>query len=87
MMEGKLNKAKDNLMEAAKLDVQNNPWYYIYWACYYSLQRNKTETFNNIQSAIDLGFKDIQWLKEENSLEYIQKEDEFALLLQKMNEI
>jgi|GEM_PF-7035017 len=80
---GRLEKSKDDLVEATRLGIPGNFWYFIYWACYYSSMKNKVDALTNIQKAIDSGFTDIQWLKDESSLEFLHNTNEFVLLLQK----
>lgn len=54
------------------------------WAMYYSLKKDKQKALSNLQKAIDLGYKDLEFLKSDNSLDNLRKEKAFTELIEKL---
>ena len=56
------------------------------WAMYYALQNQKDEALDNLEKAIALGFKELQWLQTDDSINNIRNEPRFKALLEKLKE-
>ena len=55
------------------------------WALLYALQNQKEKAIENLQKAIDLGYDDMHWLQNEESLEAIRPEPAFQKLLKQLD--
>jgi tetratricopeptide (TPR) repeat protein len=56
------------------------------WAMYYALQNQKEEALENLEKAIAQGYKDLQWLETDDSMEGLRNEPRFKVLLEKLRE-
>jgi tetratricopeptide (TPR) repeat protein len=56
------------------------------WAMYYALQNQKEEALENLEKAIAQGYKDLQWLQTDDSMENLRNEPGFKVLLEKLKE-
>jgi tetratricopeptide (TPR) repeat protein len=56
------------------------------WAMYYALQNQKEEALENLKKAIAIGYKDLQWLETDDSMENIRNEPGFKALLEQLKE-
>lgn len=54
------------------------------WAMYYALKKDKQKALANLHKAIDLGYKDLEFLKSDNSLDNLRKEKAFIELIEKL---
>lgn len=54
------------------------------WAMFYALQKEKENALLNLQKAIDMGYKDIEWLETDFSLKNIRKDPRFTEILEKL---
>ncbi|MCB0540547.1 MAG: tetratricopeptide repeat protein, partial [Bacteroidetes bacterium] len=54
------------------------------WAVYYGMQNNSEKALIFLRKAIDLGYKDNQWLEKEESLNFLRKEEEFLTIQNKL---
>ena len=80
---GKFPEAKADLEKAESL-YPDNKWIYIYWSCYYSLQKNTEKALENLQTAIDKGFANKKWLETETSLDFIRSDKRYIEIVEKM---
>jgi tetratricopeptide (TPR) repeat protein len=64
----------------------NQPYTYRNWAMYYALQNQKEEALENLEKAIAQGYKDLQWLETDDSMENLRNEPRFKVLLEKLKE-
>jgi len=85
LKKGALDKAKEGLNKADSFgsDYSKIPFY---WACYYSLQKEKEKAIDNLQKAIDKGFDDSDWIKEEKSLKFIRKDKRYKEIMKHLKE-
>ena len=60
------------------------PWLYGYWAAYYAVQNDKSKAIENLQKAISLGFKDLEWVTTDDSLESIRGEKEYLDIVEQL---
>lgn len=56
------------------------------WAVYFALQKERTKSLYSLQKAIKLGFKDIEMLKNDYSMDILRKENEFIEIIKKLEE-
>ena len=54
------------------------------WAMYYALKGKKGEALSNLQKAIELGYKNMKWLKTDDSMDSLRKEQKFIDLIQQL---
>jgi tetratricopeptide (TPR) repeat protein len=52
------------------------------WAMYYALQDQREEALENLEKAIAQGYKDLQWLETDDSMENLRNEPGFKALLE-----
>jgi tetratricopeptide (TPR) repeat protein len=77
--------AKEAFTEYQKL-FPNQGKSYRNWAMYYALQNQKEEALENLKKAIAIGYKDLQWLETDDSMENLRNEAGFKVLLEKLKE-
>lgn len=54
------------------------------WAMYYALQGEKEKALSNLKKAVALGYKDIEWLKTDNSMDSLRKEKAFIKIIKQL---
>ncbi len=75
--------AKITLEKYESLDTTNHRAFRN-WAMYYALQNDKENFFTNLQKAIDFGFKDYEWLINDDSLEAFRNEKRYKILAEQI---
>jgi Tetratricopeptide repeat len=78
-----LENARDCLSKSEKLKPKNS-WVFKNWACFYALEGKTNEALENLKKAADLGFDDIDWVKNEKLLEPIRQNSGFNEILKKI---
>ncbi len=53
-------------------------------ACSLALSKRRSDALRSLRRAIDLGYKDYDWMSQDPDLEGLQKLKEFQLLLKKL---
>ena len=80
---GALNVARTQLAMSFKQSEEYNK-YYFYAACYFNMLNKVSEAIDNLETAVEMGFKDKDWMKKEKTLKSIQKEIRYKRLLDSM---
>ncbi|MES0490915.1 MAG: tetratricopeptide repeat protein [Leptospirales bacterium] len=77
---GDYEKAIAAYLEAIKLDPENSNVLYNL-ASSYSIQKNKEKAFEYLQKAVDAGFRSYSLMKQDETLEFIRKEQAYIDIL------
>lgn len=80
---GKLNKAETAFKEFEKLNPKNNRAFRN-WTLYYSLLNEEELSILNLQKAIDLGFDDLAWIKNEEGLENLKRNRNYQRIVKEL---
>ena len=75
--------ALNAFQEFEKLGVDNGRAYRNY-AMYYALQNQPKKAIEMLQKAIELGYKDIEWLRTDDSMDSLRSLPEFQEILKKI---
>lgn len=78
---GKLAPTKKNLDLSSRYSTDYNKRYF-YLACYHSVLNQTDKAIDNLELAIEKGFKDKKWMESEQSLKSIRKDPRFKALLE-----
>ncbi len=81
--QGKFKEAKELFSQYEQVDTTNGKAYRN-WAVYYALQNKVDEALLNLQKAVHLGYGDLAFLLEDESLESIRGEIEFKRLVKEL---
>ncbi len=54
------------------------------WAMYYALQGNKGKALQNLKKAIELGYKDLEWFKTDDSMNNLRNEKAYIKIIDKL---
>ncbi len=54
------------------------------WALYYALLDNQEETLAHLQKAVALGYKDLEWLEQEEAFNSIRESEQYQTLVKKI---
>ncbi len=57
-------------------------WYNL--ACSYALIARKDEALSSLARAVDLGYRDVSWIRKDSDLESIRQDQRFEALLQRL---
>ncbi|NNF36353.1 MAG: tetratricopeptide repeat protein [Saprospiraceae bacterium] len=57
------------------------------WALYYALQGEKEKAIESLEKAVDLGFKDKDWLETDESMDPLRDDPSFHVIFQKMQHV
>lgn len=64
--------------------LKNDAFAYQGWAIYHSAQMDKIKTFENLKKAVDLGFKDLHWIENTESLACIRNWAAYKSLVEQL---
>lgn len=81
--QGKFKEAKELFTQFEQADTTNGRAYRN-WAMYHALQNQKGVALSNLQKAVNLGYKDLTFILEDDSLESIREEIEFQRLVREL---
>jgi len=56
-------------------------WHYRNWAIWYALQNKNDKAIEQLKLAVESGFSDVEWLKNDSSLDSIRDDEDFEYLL------
>ena len=76
-------RAFEDPTRSEELDSTNS-WVYRNWACYYASENEIERAIENLQKAIDLGYDDLEWIEEEETLNNLRDEDRYQQLIERL---
>ncbi len=77
--------AKETFKEYEKLFPDNSN-VHKNWTTYYTLKNQNSKAINHLQQAVEMGYKDLDWLQSEGSIENLRNEEEFKDIIKKLEE-